>query len=202
MALARSDTLHSRVVAALKVTLPLIALVILSTLFLVSRSIDPSDAIPYAKVDVEDRIREPRMTAPTYAGVTSDGARLSMVAEAARPAAGATAARAEGMAASLVTPDGATTTFTAPNAVLDSVAKRLNLEGGVRIVTSQGYVITTDRLSAALDRTDLKSDGAIAATGPLGQLQAGEMVLSVTATPGSYVLLFQKGVKMVYQPPE
>ena len=55
----------SRLVAALKVLLPLAALAILSTLFLVSNRINPEDALPYADVDVEARLREPRITAPT-----------------------------------------------------------------------------------------------------------------------------------------
>ena len=81
----RRDNLRSNVVAWLKIVLPLAALAAMSTLFLLSRTIDPADAIPYATVDVEDRIREPRMTAPTYSGVTSDGAALTLTADEARP---------------------------------------------------------------------------------------------------------------------
>ena len=55
---------HTRVVGWLKLALPLAALVILSTLFLVADRIDPEDALPYAKVDVEGLARAPRMTAP------------------------------------------------------------------------------------------------------------------------------------------
>ena len=69
---------HSRLVGWLKVALPLTALALLSTLFLVARKIDPEAALPYAEVDVAERIREPRMTAPTYAGVTEDGATLTI----------------------------------------------------------------------------------------------------------------------------
>nr|WP_232014486.1 hypothetical protein [Cereibacter sphaeroides] len=85
MAPPRPDNLHSRLVSWLKVVLPLAALAILSTLFLVARTINPDDAIPYADVDVADRVREPRITAPTWAGITSDGAALSVEAAAARP---------------------------------------------------------------------------------------------------------------------
>ena len=77
--MARRDR-HSRVVGWLKVALPLAALAILSTLFLLSDRIDPEDALPYAEVDVEDLAREPRMTAPTYAGMTTDGAALTLTA--------------------------------------------------------------------------------------------------------------------------
>ena len=54
--------LHSRIVMILKVTLPLVALAILSSLFLFSREIDPEDAIPYADVEIADRPAQPRMT--------------------------------------------------------------------------------------------------------------------------------------------
>ncbi len=198
MGIARGVTLHSRVVAWLKVILPLIAIAILSTLFLVSRTIDPSDAIPYAEVDVEDRIREPRMTAPSYAGVTKDGTSISLVADTARPAGTEGAATADAVTATLTTPDGATTLITAATAALDSRTRRLDLGGGVEVVTAQGYRITTDSLSAALDRTRVESTGAISADGPLGRLDAGHMALS--QRDEGYVLLFQKGVKLVYLP--
>ena len=63
--MAGQTNLHSTVVAWLKVALALIALAMLSTLFLFSDKIDPSDAIPFAEVDIADRIREPRLTMPT-----------------------------------------------------------------------------------------------------------------------------------------
>jgi lipopolysaccharide export system protein LptC len=97
MAVLERD-LHSRIVGWAKVILPLAALGILSTLFLFARTIDPEDAIPYAEVDVEDRIREPRLTAPTYSGVTSDGSAVTFQAVEARPAGDNGPARAEEMA--------------------------------------------------------------------------------------------------------
>jgi lipopolysaccharide export system protein LptC len=56
---------YSRLVAWLKIILPLIALGILATLFLVSRTIDPSQTIPYADVDVQDLARNQRVGAPS-----------------------------------------------------------------------------------------------------------------------------------------
>ena len=65
--MARAD-FHSRLVGWLKVVLPLAALAILSTLFLLADLIDPTAAIPYAEVDVEDLARDPRWgrTEETY----------------------------------------------------------------------------------------------------------------------------------------
>ena len=74
------DKWHSRLVSVLKVLLPLIALVLLSTLFLFSRKINPEDAIPYASVDVEDRLRDPKMTGAGLSGMTADGSAISVTA--------------------------------------------------------------------------------------------------------------------------
>ena len=49
-AMAARDNVHSRVVFWLKIILPLLALAILSTLFLFSRRIDTDQALPYAEV--------------------------------------------------------------------------------------------------------------------------------------------------------
>ncbi len=194
--MARRRDKHSRIVAWLKVALPLLALVILSTLFLVARKIDPSSAIPYAKVDVADRIREPRMTNAAYSGVTSDGASLSIRADEARPATATEAPSAEGLAASLITPDGRETVFSAGGVAMgvDDVA----LTRGVTVTTPTNYLIATDSLTMTLDKTAVQSGGAVTATGPLGQLTAGAM--QITQQDGAYVLLFNNRVKLIYSP--
>ena len=56
---------RSVIVAWLRVLLPLGALAVLSTLFLLSRKPDPDAAIPYARVDAEALARQPRVTAPS-----------------------------------------------------------------------------------------------------------------------------------------
>ncbi|OIQ05275.1 MAG: LPS export ABC transporter periplasmic protein LptC [Rhodobacteraceae bacterium CG2_30_10_405] len=194
--------LHSRLVVWLKVVLPLLALAILSTLFLVSRRIDPADAIPYATVDVADRIREPRMTAPVYAGRTSDGADLAITADAARPNADErTGGTAQAPHAVLQTPDGTTITIVARQGELDNAAGLLRLTGAVVITTSSGYVANSAAMTAALDRSEIISPGAVTVTGPQGVITAGQMtVTAIAATPGSYVVVFTNRVKLIYSP--
>ena len=198
--MARFDT-HSRVVAWLKIALPLVALVILSTLFLLADRIDPDAALPYATVDVAERARTPRMTAPRYAGTTADGAALTLTATEARPASEKTAAVAQGLALRLDTPDGGRTDLTAPSAVVDDNAGLLLLSGGVEIVTSTGYRILTDALNANLDRSGLESAGQVQATTPVGTLIADKLILGQdNQTPGAYLLVFKGGVELVYNP--
>jgi lipopolysaccharide export system protein LptC len=198
--MARADT-HTRVVGWLKVALPLSALAILSTLFLVARRIDPEDALPYAEVDVEDLAREPRMTAPTYAGTTSDGAALTLSADEARPAAEGAPAAAAGLRLALDTPDGAKTELLAGSAVMNAETREVLLSGGVTVTTSSGYRLETAEMAARLDRTGLESRSEVTATGPGGDIRADRMELSQDIrTSGAYVLVFKGAVRLVYQP--
>lgn len=192
-----ADNLHSTVVAWLKVVLPLAALGILSTLFLVARTIDPEDALPFAEVDIEDRLREPRLTMPTWAGVTDDGAALSVTADEARPGTAPDGpALAQRIEARLDLPDGGTATLQAASGSLDAAAGVLTLAGGVVVTTPTGYRIETEALTAALDRTRLESGSAVSGTGPLGRLSAGSMMM--TRGDAGYVLRFAGGVKLIY----
>ncbi|MDO9527303.1 MAG: hypothetical protein Q7J57_17480, partial [Gemmobacter sp.] len=68
--MSRADNTYSRVVGALKVVLPLAALVLLSVLFLLARGREDGSELRYSDVDLEALLKEPRMTAPTYTGVT------------------------------------------------------------------------------------------------------------------------------------
>lgn len=198
--MARVDR-HTRLVGWLKVILPLTALAILSTLFLVARRVDPEAALPYAEVDVEDLAREPRMTAPTYAGTTEDGAALTLSASEARPAADGTPAKAAGLRLELATPDGGQTELLAAEAVMDDASRQVLLSGGVVLTTSSGYRLETAEVTAKLDRTGLESRSPVLATGPAGKIRAESMVLSQdNRTPGAYVLVFKGDVRLVYQP--
>jgi len=193
---------HSTAVVWLKVGLPLLALAILSTLFLVSRTIDPADAIPFAEVGVEDRIREPRLTNPTWAGVTDDGAALTIAASEVRPDQGnGTNAKAKALVADLNPPDGSSARLVADRGVFDLANNAFIAEGDATITTSTGYELQSESITAALDRTSLVSDTAVAGHGPVGTLTAGAMELSQTNDgSGTYVLVLKNGVKLIYNP--
>lgn len=201
---------HSRLVGWLKVALPLGALALLSTLFLLADRIDPSAAIPYAEVDVEALARDPRMTAPSYAGTTSDGTAISLTAAAARPATGERTAAAEGVTATLDMPDGGRAEIAAAEAQIDTARGEVRLAGGVTMTTSSGYTLAAPGLTAALDRSHLASTGPVTATGPMGQIAAQGFTLDrqeaadrqETGETGEnpYLLVFSGGVKLLYQP--
>lgn len=202
MAARRAFDGWSRTVGWLKVALPLTALGLLSTLFLVSNRIDPEAAIPYATVDVESRLREPRLTKPAYAGTTVDGSSLTMQAAEARPATTPGAAStAANVTATLTTPDGKRTDLRAETATIDADSHFLDLSGKVRIDNSTGYSVETEALTADLSETGLKANTPVSATGPVGRITADSMSLTRSqGGDGAYLLVFKGNVKLLYQP--
>lgn len=192
----------SRLVGWLKVALPLAALALLSTLFLVSNRINPEDAIPYAEVDVEARLKEPRMTAPSFAGTTSDGAALEVRAAETRPAVEGTRGQtATDVAARLSTPDGVVTELAAKAAEMGLDGDEVRFTGSVVVTHSLGYRVETETVTARLDVTRLRSDTPVRVEGPVGQITADGMELAPAGTGGQgYLLVFNGRVKLVYRP--
>lgn len=193
------DNAYSRLVAWLKILLPLAALAVLATLFLFQRRIDPARAIPLAAVDVEALARGARIGGPTYAGVTADGTAVTLTAATATPdAADPRRVTAEGIEAMIETPGGGLAEVRAAEGRIDGVAGRLTLSGGVEIVTSTGYRLTTSALAADLTRTHVEGGAGVEAEGPPGRIAAGGFTLA--EGPGGYELVFTGGVKLLYDP--
>lgn len=202
--MATYDNTYSRVVAWLRILLPVVALALLSTMFLISRSIDPTRSIPMVDIDPAALTQEQRISGPNFSGVTRDGAAITFSAASAQPVAGQpNQFRAEGLSARIDTPDGGSVSINAAAVVFDGTADRLTLSGGVSLETSTDYVIAAQGLSASLDQTDVSTDGAVKADGPLGMIHAGGVHLGRQGgADGPYLLVFKDGVKLVYDPKE
>jgi lipopolysaccharide export system protein LptC len=201
----RSELLHSRIVRGLRLILPLAALAVLSTLFLFSRDIDPSRALPLAAVDAEDLARDPRITAPRISTVTLDGTALTLVAETLRIAsADAETAAAEGVTLTLDAADGRGARITADHGAVDRTAGQVTLKGDMLAETDDGYHLRSDLIVAALDTTRVESPGRVTGFGPLGEMEAGGFVMEATQRDGSggldRRLLFSGGVRLIYRP--
>lgn len=198
---SRFDNVHSRLVAWLKVLLPLTALGLLSTLFLLSNRIDPDAAIPFAEVDVQQMAREPRLTKPEFSAMTKDGAAISLRAAEARPdTGGAAGASAVNLVGRLDMPDGSRADLSANQAQINPETGKIELSAGVAVTTSQGYVLATDLLQADTNETRLIAPGAVAGVAPMGKLNAGAMELSMTGPDHTQLLVFKDGVKLIYRP--
>ncbi len=199
--MATADT-YSRIVLWLKVALPLAALAILSTLFFVAETLDPEAAIPYAEVDVERILREQGATAPNFGGVTADGVKIALSAAAIRPAAddrnrwtGTT------LTANFDLPSGAVITLDSPEGIVDATQRQAILQGGAVLTSTTGYRVTTEQIVASFDEGTVVAEKGIVAEGPPGTITAGRMVLNrVDGDPPNHHLVFEDGVRLVYQP--
>ena len=188
--------MRSRLIAWLRVLLPLAALAILSTLFLLGRTPDPDDALPYAEVDAEDLIRDPRMTRPEFAGVSEGGARVTLTAERASPVQDQDSS-AESLRMTWRAQDGLAADLTAPTARMEG--QQIHLSGGVRVTTSDGWAMTVPQVDTDLSADRMLGTGGLTGFAPIGRLDADRM--EMTRSPnGDYLLNLTGDVRLVYQP--
>ena len=79
------DDGYSALVAWLKTLLPIVALGLLSTIFLFSGKVDVTQSLPYAEHNVAEIIREQRITRPYFTGIASNGTEIALSAAYASP---------------------------------------------------------------------------------------------------------------------
>lgn len=191
---------YSRMVAFFKVLLPLAALGLLSTVFLLSRNINPTATVPFAEHEIADRLREKQITAPVFSGTTENGDEISVTAAQASPGASGSPATAVELRASLLTPDGLRIMLRSKTGTVNFTEKRATFEGDVEIETTTGYVLETALLNTSLDSVEANSPGQVTGDSPIGHLIAGNMTITAGNDEGSLHMLFNNGVKLIYTP--
>lgn len=206
MPLPAAALLRYRLNRALRLALPLGGLALLSTVFMLSNSVDPTRAIDLIDLDISDIAREPRIGAARLAGVTAAEAEITLLARSVR-----SPTDPQGNAPIqlfLDHPDG-TTRFTdgsyiefASNAgQIDELAQLLTMEDSVSLRSSNGYELTMARLVGQLDLTRFEGTGEVFGHGPAGEIQADKLVVTPIADEqGGYLLDFTGDVRLIYQP--
>ncbi|WP_238987464.1 hypothetical protein [Roseovarius dicentrarchi] len=197
----RGDNFHTRLVNWAKVILPLVALGLLSTLFLISRKVDLTDQLPVANVDLAQRAIDQGVTNPSFAGVASGGEQVSFSAEFVRPdPADRDILLAERAQARLRLNGGGVVDITSQHGTTDQREMTARLDGDVRFETTTGYDIRTDSINTRFSTLYAETPGAITGTGPPGDLNAGRMLLTSDPETGAANLRFTDGVKLIYMP--
>ncbi|SEN22664.1 lipopolysaccharide export system protein LptC [Palleronia salina] len=193
------DNRHTRRVAFLKVALPLVALAILSTLFLVADRRGTGNEVPFSSVEMDRLIVDQQISGPNYAAVTDDGGAVTVTARSVSPGAeGTQRGTAENLLATLEDPSGSRIDLSAPGGNFDPVTGDATLNQGVALRSSDGYRLEAEGFDLDAARMRVTSEGTVEGTGPPGDLTAGK--LTVRREDGAYVLNFTDGVKLVYDP--
>lgn len=190
---------YSRMVGYLKVILPLIALGILSTLFLVSDRIEPGSSIPFAEREITERVTGQQVTGPLFTGATDAGDLVTIRAERLAKM-GGESNRAVALSARIELADGSEVVLVSDEGLFRLSKDEADLIGNVLIESSTGYRMRTDRLTTRLSLLDIVSPGEVRATGPAGTLTAGSMQMNRHGESARAQLLFTGGVKLVYNP--
>lgn len=199
--MADAGLTHSRVVAFLKVVLPLAALALLSTLFLFARNIEPTANIPFAQIDLEERARDQQITAPYIAGKNNRGDLVALTASTAKPdPEDAGRIFVNKLDARIDLKEGQRVTFSSEDGLVDNTQQKVSLIGGVLILTSTGYSVRTENLTASLAELSAVAESKIEAMGPLGEFTAGGMRLAPDPETKEPHLFFTNGVKLLYTP--
>lgn len=190
---------YSRLVAWLKVLLPLLALGILSTLFLISRAVDPPAAIPFADTEVQNRLINKQVTGPYFTGMSASGDEITFIAETVTTPDGQIGANyAQNVNVQIDKTDGGHVTVTALEAIVNIAKDNTDLTGDVRVTTSQGYVLRSEQLQLWMSRMEIISPTDVTATTPVGRIQAGAMRFFTPEGSTGSQLLFTGGVKLLY----
>lgn len=191
---------YSRTVAFLRVLLPLSALAILATLFLLSRSQDHVTTIPFTDADVAARTAGQQVTRPFFSGTTTKGEEIIVTADSARPGSNATPGDADNLNARLKLAGGQLITLRSDAGSLNLVGDTATFQGNVRIETSTGLVVLTEKMNTLLDGIKGNTPGTVTGSGPMGDFTAGNMEFSAKSGEGDVHMLFKNGVKLIYDP--
>jgi lipopolysaccharide export system protein LptC len=191
---------YSRMIAFLKVLLPLMALALLSNLFLLSRNTEPMASIPFAEAEVNERMRDQQITGPFFSGSTEQGDQISFSAGKIGVADGNGRVTANDISAQIDLSSGARLVFFADLGEVDIANDTSILSGKVLITTSTGYKINSERLVSAMTSLNMESPDKIIAEGPLGTFSAGSMRLTFSEKTKFTQMIFTNAVKLIYDP--
>ena len=192
---------HSRFVAWAKIVLPIIALGLLSTLFLLSSSVDPISTIPFSEADIEERTRNQQISSPEVFAVTSGGDYVSLNADFARQSEDDSSITvAQSVTTSIKLASGARIDMTAGEAAYDAKNSMIGLAQTVHTTTTHGYDFEAKAIEVNMLELSVVSDGPIKGKGPATSLEAGKMLIEVPKGEKDAHLLFSNGVKLIYQP--
>jgi lipopolysaccharide export system protein LptC len=199
---AAAPGLHSRIVGILKVGLPLVALGMLASIFLVQTDDSLGGNIVFSQGDIDALGEGLKITNPTFTGTTAGQDRFRFTAALVEPdAAPPERARITTLAGEVALHNGPTVELEADTGDLHIPTERLDVAGDVRIRTSEGYRIHAEQATLDLAAGSIVAGNAVETTGPLGRIDSGSLAVAPAASSGeARRFSFGNGVRLIYEP--
>lgn len=196
---------HSTMVRVLRWVLPVVALLLLASIFLLSNSNKVRQGIIIADAKLKS-LASGQIDNPNFSGVTSSGDAFTISASSALPD-GPNPEKIElkEPRTTIEFENGRRFETVAGAGLLDLNSSEATLSNDVDLTTSNGYTAHSTALLLNFETGNVYSIGPVEAEGPIGSIQAGSMQLiqNLNENPnGNAVLMFTGGVKMVYKAEE
>ncbi len=197
---------YSRFVAILKVALPAAAVVMLALVFLLERDDELEGGLFFTGTDLAALGDGVRLTNPQLSGSTRAGDRYAFTADSVLPADDTMQQfTATALSGTIEEVGGRTIRLAAEAAVFDRQSQTLTLETGVKLLTSDGYTASADRIDAQLGSATIVASGAVEADGPAGRIRADTLTIAPDgdapeAVGGNRRISFAGGVSVTYLP--
>lgn len=202
--MALRPEVHSRVVTILKLGLPLVALALVASVFLVQTDDRLGGTINFSETDIDQLGQGQRLTNSVFNGTTQNGDRFRFSAATVIPdAAPPKRAAIVKLDGNIDLVDGRTVTLQADSGDLDIPTQRLDISGNVRISTSDGYVQNSDKATIDLRSGSFIAGDKVVTTGPLGEITSGNLHVTPSGqSKDDRQFSFSNGVRVVYDPPD
>jgi lipopolysaccharide export system protein LptC len=199
--------LYSRIVMVLKVALPLVAVGMLSALFLIQPDDRIGGDLVFSRGDLAALGSGLRISDATFSGTTRGEASFSFLAAAVVPdAAPPTYAEITDITGAIDMADGPMVEVRAERGALDIAAQRLELAGEVAIETSDGYSIYAETVTLDLRAGTMTAGEPVLTEGPLGRIEARTLTVTPAVATGEAAgdarrFSFGNDVRVLYDPP-
>ena len=190
---------YSKVVVWVKITLPLIAIALLSSIFLLSGAPNPDAALPYAEIDLNQVAREQRVSQPRFAGVLGEGQEIVLIADAvSADGSQIDQIHAQNISGRIELGAMDFLTLEAASADIDMAHQIARLHDSVTVQNSLGYQATSEQMLLDLDVFGIRAPTPVHITGPGLDLRSDTMDMS--GEEGQTIVHFNGSVRMLYQP--
>lgn len=200
---------YSKIVRWLKIGLPLLALGLLSAVFLLPRDHGFDGGLIYSTADLLALGEGLTVSNPRFTGTTEEGEPFVVSATSATPDGPDPEKVVLASPEATVDQDARSVVLTAVTGTLLPKESRLMLSGDVMLVTSDGYKVTTGYVDANIKTGALDAPGPVRAVGPQGAIEAGSFravradraaPAATTGLPVGDRIWFENRVKVTYAP--
>ena len=190
---------YSAFVVWVKTLLPIVALGMLSTIFLFSGRVDVTQSLPYAKLNIAEIVREQRITKPYFSGVSNNGTEITVsAAYASSDTQNSNILNITDLSIILISEHEKAVRITAGLGVLDAAKQKAMASKDVYLTAMPDFWLKTNNLTVDLKQGIATADTLFQSITALGTIDAGNMVVK-TITSGQQII-FTNGVRLIYYP--